>query len=168
MTDFTEITATTMDPAWITYERGKPGTIAHMHGGTWWCARCFALNVSDRHVCADIERGARRWVIRPAAGTHRADTQQIHDRIDAALDGYITWDGNSPDAADSETTTTTLTPEELIRQVNDPDEQYVGHFAKWDEDGPGDWEAIRDYLREHGVGLNDEYGAFALDPDDPE
>ncbi len=60
--EFTEVTATAMDPSWITYDRGKPGTIAHMLGGTWWCTHCFALNITDQHVCADIENRTRRWI----------------------------------------------------------------------------------------------------------
>jgi hypothetical protein len=61
MDGWTEITTATMDPAWIMFERGKPGTLAHRLGGTWWCRRCFTLNAEDTHVCEDIRRGARRW-----------------------------------------------------------------------------------------------------------
>lgn len=62
MKGFIEITATEMDPAWLAFDPGKPGTIAHRLGGTWWCTRCFASPVPIDHVCQDITSNARRWV----------------------------------------------------------------------------------------------------------
>lgn len=62
MRDFIEVTATTMDSAWVVFDPGKPGTVLHELGGSWWCKRCFASPAEAGHVCEDIERGARRWV----------------------------------------------------------------------------------------------------------
>jgi hypothetical protein len=60
--DFIEITAATMDPAWVIFDRGERGTVLHELGGTLWCTRCFASPVTSDHVCDDITSHSRRWV----------------------------------------------------------------------------------------------------------
>jgi hypothetical protein len=62
MNGFVEVTAHMMNPRWVVFDRGKPGTIAHRLGGTRWCSRCFTSPVAANHVCSDIQIGARRWV----------------------------------------------------------------------------------------------------------
>lgn len=62
MSDWIEITATAMNPDWLVFDRGTPGTIAHRLGGTLWCTRCFSSPVTREHVCSDITGHSRRWV----------------------------------------------------------------------------------------------------------
>jgi hypothetical protein len=62
MNAFTEITATAMDSAWLTFDRGQPGTVLHDLGGAWWCTRCFTTGVTGERVCQDITSHSRRWV----------------------------------------------------------------------------------------------------------
>lgn len=81
---FTEITATVMPADAVVFYRGRPGTIGHEMGGTWWCTRCYETRVAEDHVCWDIQRGARRWVV--LADHHAEDVDDFG------------WD----DAADSE------------------------------------------------------------------
>jgi hypothetical protein len=60
--DWADVTATAMDPAWVVFDAGRPGTIAHRLGGGWWCRRCFASSVAEDHVCQDITNHSRRFV----------------------------------------------------------------------------------------------------------
>ena len=111
MADFVEISAAEMDPSWITYERGTPGTLAHRLGGCWWCRRCFATSVDRDHICSDIVSGGRRWVranLLPeltgeatSKGSINPTATDVLGKIDMVLEDYVTWHG-SDDSADSE------------------------------------------------------------------
>jgi hypothetical protein len=59
---FVEVTASEMNEAWLVFEPGTPGTVAHELGGTWWCRRCFTSPATSEHVCEDIASHSRRWV----------------------------------------------------------------------------------------------------------
>jgi hypothetical protein len=61
--DWIEVTEAEMDPAWVVFDQGKPGTVLHELGGGWWCRRCFTSPVASDHVCQDIATGGRRWVL---------------------------------------------------------------------------------------------------------
>lgn len=71
MNGFVEITASEMNAAWLTFDPGKPGTVLHELGGTWWCTRCFSSSVAQDHVCEDVQRGARRFI--------RADLRSVEE-----------------------------------------------------------------------------------------
>ena len=47
-----EVTASAMDPAWLVFDRGTPGTVAHELGGAWWCRRCFTSPATGKSMCA--------------------------------------------------------------------------------------------------------------------
>ena len=77
--EFVEITATRMDRRWVVYDRGMPGTLAALHGGSWWCIRCFRTDAGQpdfatSHICQDIASGAKRWVRADLATAIRQQT----------------------------------------------------------------------------------------------
>jgi hypothetical protein len=77
--EFVEITATQMNWRWIAYDQGMPGTLAALHGGSWWCIRCFRTDAGQpdfatSHICQDIASGARRWVRADLAAAVRLQT----------------------------------------------------------------------------------------------
>jgi hypothetical protein len=60
-----------INPAWVVFDPGEPGTVLHGLGGTLWCMRCFASPVAQDHVCEDVQRGARRFI--------RADLRSVEE-----------------------------------------------------------------------------------------